>query len=53
MSQGRLGFAIATTAYVLIAIQLEERNLISHFGATYADYKRRVGMLIPWPRGKS
>ncbi len=50
MSQGRLGFALATTAYILIAIQLEERDLISHFGATYADYKRRVGMLIPWPK---
>jgi protein-S-isoprenylcysteine O-methyltransferase Ste14 len=49
MSLGHLVFAIATTAYILIAIQLEEHDLIAHFGDTYRAYKRRVSMLVPWP----
>ena len=40
-------FALATTAYVLIAVQLEERDLIDAHGADYEDYRRRVPMLIP------
>jgi len=52
MSQGRLFFALATTAYILIAIQLEEHDLLNHFGDTYRDYKSRVGMLIPLPFGR-
>ena len=49
MSQGRLFFALATTAYVLIAIQLEERDLMTVFGDRYRDYRSRVGMLLPVP----
>lgn len=52
MSQGRLFFALATTAYILIAIQLEEHDLLNHFGDAYRDYKSRVGMLIPLPFGR-
>ena len=52
MSQGRLFFALATTAYILIAIQLEEHDLLNVFGDTYRDYKARVGMLIPLPFGR-
>ena len=52
MSQGRLFFALATTAYILIAIQLEEHDLLNVFGDTYRDYKSRVGMLIPLPFGR-
>lgn len=52
MSQGRLFFALATTAYILIAIQLEERDLLNAFGDAYRDYKSRVGMLIPLPFGR-
>ena len=47
MTQGHLLFAFATTAYVLIAIQLEERDLLKTFGDHYGDYRRRVGMLSP------
>jgi methanethiol S-methyltransferase len=47
MTQGHLLFAFATTAYVLIAIQLEERDLIAHFGERYVSYRVQVGMLIP------
>lgn len=49
MSQGRLIFAIATTAYVIIAIQLEEHDLVNVFGDRYRDYRSRVGMLLPIP----
>jgi methanethiol S-methyltransferase len=46
MTIAHLVFALATTAYILIAIQLEERNLEeSH--PEYAEYRRRVPMLIP------
>ena len=52
MSQGHLLFAFATTAYILIAIQLEERDLIAHFGDQYRDYRGRVGMLTPKVGGR-
>jgi len=53
MSLGHLVFAIATTGYLLIAIQLEEHDLVAHFGDTYRDYKRRVSMILPWPARKA
>ena len=52
MTVAHLVFAIATSAYILIAIQLEERDLVREFGDTYEDYRRRVPMLIPSPRAK-
>ncbi len=47
MTQGHLFFAFATTAYILIAIQLEERDLLAVFGAQYQAYRTRAGMLYP------
>lgn len=47
MSLGHLLLAVGTTGYILIAIQLEERNLVDVFGDRYRDYRRRVGMLLP------
>jgi protein-S-isoprenylcysteine O-methyltransferase Ste14 len=47
MTAAHLLFALATTAYILIAIQFEERDLVSAFGNTYADYRARTPMLIP------
>jgi methanethiol S-methyltransferase len=52
MTAGHLLFAIATTGYILIAIQLEERDLIALFGDQYRHYRKQVGMLIPWPGRK-
>jgi len=53
MTVSHLIFALATTAYILIAIQLEERDLVSAFGNVYVDYRARTPMLIPrlWSRG--
>ena len=48
MTAAHLFFAIMTTAYMLIAIQFEEKDLVDHFGAKYQDYKRSAPMLIPF-----
>jgi methanethiol S-methyltransferase len=50
MSAGHLLFAVATTTYILIALQLEERDLVNAFGEKYVEYRQRVSMLLPLPR---
>jgi len=47
MSVAHLVFALGTTAYILVAIRFEERDLVRFHGAKYAEYRRRVPMLVP------
>lgn len=53
MTVAHLVFAAITTAYILVAIQLEERDLIAVHGKAYVDYRHRVPMLIPFRRHKA
>ena len=47
MTAGHLLFSIAMTAYILIAIQVEERDLVAALGDQYRDYRRDVPGLLP------
>ena len=53
MTLAHLVFAIATTAYIVLAIQFEERDLVAEHGASYEKYRRSVPMLLPVTRQKS
>jgi methanethiol S-methyltransferase len=50
MSPAHLVFAGAATAYVLVGIQLEERDLVRTFGDRYRAYRKTTSMLLPLRR---
>ena len=47
MTGTHLLFAFITTAYILVAIQFEENDLVDSLGADYRRYRERVPMIIP------
>jgi methanethiol S-methyltransferase len=49
MTASHLLFAIMTSAYILIAIQFEERDLVEHL-PEYREYREQVPMLVPFTR---
>lgn len=53
MSAGHLLFAVVTTAYILVGVRFEERDLIRHIGPEYEAYRQRTAMLFPLPGRKS
>jgi len=48
MTAGHLLFAAGMTAYMMLAVVFEERDLIAYFGHQYVEYRRRVPMFVPW-----
>ena len=50
MTLSHLFFAVMTTAYILVAIQFEERDLVREHPGSYDDYRRRVPMVWPFAR---
>ena len=53
MTFAHLLFSIATTAYILLAIQFEERDLVREHGESYEAYRRSTPMLVPFTRRRS
>jgi protein-S-isoprenylcysteine O-methyltransferase Ste14 len=47
MTWGHLLFSVMTTAYILVGVWLEERDLRTAFGGTYDEYRQQVSMLVP------
>lgn len=53
MTAGHVLFALAMTGYILVAVQLEERDLVAALGSQYRGYRDNVSMLVPVPRRRT
>ncbi len=53
MTWGHLFFAVMCSAYIILAIQFEERDLVTYHGEDYKIYRSGVSMIVPWPAKKS
>jgi protein-S-isoprenylcysteine O-methyltransferase Ste14 len=53
MTIAHLVFAIATTVYIFMAIQFEEKDLLDTFGDDYRRYRENVPMIVPVRIGKT
>ncbi len=47
MTAAHFVFAVMTTAYILVAIQLEERDLMNEHGKSYMQWRKTTPMFIP------
>ena len=53
MSMGHLLFAGVASAYILVALIFEERDLVAHFGDTYRKYQDEVPAFMPGGRNRT
>jgi protein-S-isoprenylcysteine O-methyltransferase Ste14 len=53
MTVAHLLFALLTTGYILTAIKFEEKDLLTHFGIKYSEYKKKVPMILPFGKKKA
>ena len=53
MTTGHLLFATMCTVYILIAVHLEERDLVAAFGRRYEQYQATTPMFVPKGRGQT
>jgi len=50
MTMTHLMLSVPLTAYVLLSLKYEERDLVTTLGGDYEDYQKRVRMIIPFPK---
>jgi protein-S-isoprenylcysteine O-methyltransferase Ste14 len=53
MTSAHLFFAVMTTAYILLAIRWEEKDLVDLHGAKYLRYREQAPMIVPSLRART